>query len=301
MVPTRIHPNLVSVIIPLFNRRAYIEETIESALGQTYERIEVIVVDDGSTDGGRELVASKYANRVQLISHENTANKGQSASLNSGLASAKGEFIAFLDSDDYFFATKIVEQVAYLQQNNDVGLVYSNGIAIDDRGAKLYDIYEDSHKEGNNPSDVLLDCYFFVPTNSLIRRTILDRVGGFNENLRAGQDHDMAIRIAETTKLGYLAKHAFAYRRHADSISAKKASVRWNNGLVIVDAARRRYPHPKRVILRRKAVIHFRLFQCCLEEHKYTNAVRHLLLAGLLDPVRALKVLLGIQKLHGLH
>ncbi|WP_158538123.1 glycosyltransferase [Corallincola holothuriorum] len=281
----------VSVIIPAYNREAYIEETINSVLYQTFQNFELIVVDDGSTDNTRNILESFDDERISILEHPGRANKGQSAAINLGLKHAKGEFIAILDSDDYWLPEKLEIQVAYLQQHNDIGLVYANGTAVDPNRNHLYPIYNEDHRECSDPGRVLKDCYFFVPTNSLVRSEVIRKVGEFDESLRAAQDHDMAIRIAETTKLAYINTPLFAYRRHPESISSTRAHIRWQNGFYILDKAIRRFNYPSNIIRSRKAVLHFRLYQCRKRNGQFLSAIGHLLTAGYLDPARSVRVL----------
>ena len=110
--------SLVSVIIPTFNRAASVSRAIDSVLGQTYPRVEVIVVDDGSTDDTRERL-SAYDHRVQYVYEENA---GPAAARNRGAALATGELIAFLDSDDVILPAKLEKQVAYLNTHQGVDI-----------------------------------------------------------------------------------------------------------------------------------------------------------------------------------
>ena len=120
-------------------------------------------------------------------------NKGQSASINLGLQSARGEYVAILDSDDYWMLDKIEKQVRYFEENPEVGLVYGNCNYVDANGKVLYRLYGDDHVELSDPGRLLLDCYFLLPNNSLVRKDVIDKAGYFNETFRAAQDHDMAI------------------------------------------------------------------------------------------------------------
>ena len=292
---------LVSVVIPLYNRADYIETTIGSVLKQTYPNIEVIVVDDGSDDNGDDLVRKRFGDRIKVLSHPNRENRGQSCSLNLGIRHANGEFLSLLDSDDYFEEQKIALQVEYLEAHPEIGLVYGNGMAVDENGCKLYDIYQDDHQELNQPENILMDCYFLLPNNSMVRREVFDQAGEFDESLRAAQDHDMAIRIGEITDIAYIPDRIFCYRRHKDSISQKSAIRRWRNGFIILEKAAARYSYPRWALRKRRALLHFRLFQCHLEEGRPFSAIPHLLYAGLLDPVRSIGVMLGREKTSGLH
>lgn len=293
-MPRKISPK-VTVIIPCYNREDFIVQTVESVLDQTYPNIELIVVDDGCTDSSRQILEG-YDKRIILLNHPGRANKGQSAAINLGLRKASGEYVAILDSDDLFAFEKIEKQVAFLECHPEVGLVYSNGHAIDEKGERLYRFYRPSHDEPSDPNRVLLDCYFLMPNNSLVRRKVLEEAGEFDESLRSGQDHDMAIRISEVARLAFFDEDLFYYRRHPNSISFKNAKLRWKNGFRILRKAIGRYPYRWSTIRRRSAVLCFRLGQCFLEERRYVAAGGNFLAAGLLDPFRSLKVLAGRER-----
>lgn len=290
----------VAVIIPCYNREKFIRETVDSALSQTYRNIETIVVDDGSTDGTREILDS-YGDRIRVLEHPGGVNRGQSAAINLGLRSSKSEYVAILDSDDVWVPHKIARQVGFLMKNPDVGLVYSNGYAIDAGGSRLYELYPAGHKEEGNPGRVLLECQFACPSSYLVRRSALDAVGEFDETMRSAQDHDMAIRLAEVTKVAYIDERLWYYRRHADTQSYRHARRRWENGFKILHKACARYNYGFDVRRRRLAVLHFRLGQCLLEEGKSLRAMGRILMAGLLDPVRGVKVMVGIERRTGPH
>lgn len=282
----------VTAVIPCFNRGAFIRQTVESVLNQTYENIELVVIDDGCTDNSRAVLET-FGDRLTILEHPNRENRGQSAGINLGVAATTGKYVGILDSDDLWLPNKIAEQVAFLEAHEDVGLVYGNGEAIDEEGRKLYDIYPPNHQELNDPARVLLDCYFLVPNNSLVRRDVLLQTGGFDETLRAAQDHDMAIKIAELTKLAYVDRVWFRYRRHAGSISRNHADRRWRNGFKILEKAQSRYPYPRSAIRGRRGVLNFRLAQCHIERREYLRAAARLTMAFVNDPVRALGVVFG--------
>lgn len=283
------HPE-VTVVVPCFNRAAFVALTLESALAQTYPAIHIVAVDDGSTDGTRSILDT-YSGRIQVLEHPNRANKGQSASINRALDMTDGQFVAILDSDDLWAPDKLSKQVAFLQTHETVGLVYGNGFAIDHHGNYLYKIYPSNHIENSDPERVLLDCYFHLPSNALMRRSVLNNVGSFDEDLRSAQDHDMAIRMAEAARLGYIDEILFYYRRHRHSISSTTARVRWENGFAILSKAMKRYPYSPGAKRQRLAVLHFRLGQCLFEEGEVLHALRHFVFSGVLDPLRSLRVL----------
>lgn len=286
---------LVSVIVPCFDRERYIATTIQSVLDQTWPNIELIVVDDGCTDGSRSVVEA-FGSKLKILEHPGRINLGQAAAINLGLSQCRGEYIAILDSDDLFLPKKLEKQIRFLEDNPACGLVYCNGMFIDAEGKELYPRYGEGHGPPNDPGQVLLDCCFNVPSNALVRRVLYERTGLLDETLRAAQDHDLAIRLAEAAPVGYLPDILWCYRRHGGSISATRAKLRWRNGFYILKAAGKRYPYPASILRKRRALLHFRMGQCSLQEHNVFMAICHLALAGLLDPMRALGVLLGQER-----
>lgn len=286
---------LVSVIVPAFNRAKYIDEAVNSVLNQTYGNIELIVVDDGSTDGTYERLQA-YGDRLLLLTHPNRANRGQSCSINLGMTRATGQYIALLDSDDYWELDKLRIQVDFLERHPEFGLVYSNGYYVDAGGRVLYPYHRKDHVEPNDPNAVLLDCYMALPVNSLVRSSVYRQVGGFEESFRASQDHDMLIRIAEVTRFAYIPDFLFSYRRHGESISQTKQEVRWRTGFEILQRARSRYPYRPSTLRKRLALLNYRMGQVYLSHGKRLASLPFWLKAGLLDPVRSLKVVLGLGK-----
>jgi len=286
---------LVTVIIPVYNRERFLRATVDSVLAQTYPAVELIAVDDGSTDGSRGIL-EEYGDRLRLLAHPDGGNKGQSAAINLGLESARGEYVAILDSDDLFAPEKLARQVAYLEANPDVGVVFANGCVMDADGVPRYPIFPEGHVITDDPAELLLDCSINVPSNALIRKSVLDRVGGFDETMRSAQDHDMLVRLAEQTRFGYVDEVLWYYRRHGQSQSGQFARRRWETGFRILDKACRRYPYGRTVRRRRLAVLHFRLGQCAVEERRYGEAAWRFLLAGLLDPRRAAAVVLRRER-----
>ena len=290
---------LVSVIIPAFNRSDLITETVDSVLSQTDVSIELIVVDDGSDDGTFErLEAMDTGSQFTLLTHANRSNKGQSASINLGLRHAKGEYIAILDSDDLFSPGSLSRHAEFLDQNPNVGMVYGAGKAVDACGEPLgYNTLEPYHSETGDPNNLLLDCYIALPGGAMVRREVYQHVGLFEETFRASQDHDMALRIFEATKVAYLPEVAFHYRKHDGSISKNALERRWRTGFEILERAKARYPYHPEIIRKRAAVLNFRLGQTLWRKEQYLIAVPHLVKSALLDPVRAIRVLLGKESL----
>lgn len=190
----------VSVVIPSYNCGEYVGRAIESVLNQTYQPLECIVVNDGSTDNTKEAVAL-YADQVTLIEQR---NQGASAARNAGIARAKGEYIAFLDADDYWHPSKLEKQVKLLQDHTDLVLVSTRlsrhqqddtdrvqdeALSAQPYNANIADIHTDLLALLQNP---------YLGTPSVVVRTDRAReVGGFDVSLPAAEDLDFYFRICQ--------------------------------------------------------------------------------------------------------
>jgi glycosyltransferase involved in cell wall biosynthesis len=190
---------LVSVVIPTFQRAGTIARAVESVLQQTHRSLDVVVVDDGSTDGTREVLRP-YGSRLVYVYQENA---GPSAARNRGIRECRGDLIAFLDSDDVWLATKIERQVALLESAGpDVPCCLCNSL-IRMPGGEEQSSFEFAwlrprEPEGLwlNPAMVLATRFVLFSQAVLVRREFLLDCGGFDEQLWLMEDHDLALRLA---------------------------------------------------------------------------------------------------------
>ncbi|HEY9809668.1 MAG TPA: glycosyltransferase [Halomicronema sp.] len=208
----------VSVIIPSYNCERYIVEAIESVLNQTYTEYEIIVIDDGSTDNTR-LVLEPYIEKIHYIYQE---NQGVSAARNRGIKEAKGEFIAFLDADDFFILpTKLEEQVACFHKQPEVGIVQSGWCFVNEWREKIFD------KEPWQDADELnLKAWLLwghvLPSAIMIRKEWLERVGGFDPRFPPSEDLDIILRLSLMgCKSVWLKKITVGYRQHPDNATKR--------------------------------------------------------------------------------
>ncbi len=183
---------LISVIIPAYNCQGTIVETLGSVFQQTYSNMEVIVVNDGSTDGTLEILKNFQDSRLQIVTQPNA---GVSVSRNRGINLAKGDFIAFLDADDLWLSNKLIEQIMALQTAPHAAVAYSWTDYIDQAGNFLRNGYY-CNFQGNVHRRLLLGCFLESGSNPLIRRSLLKTVGGFDESLITCEDWDLWIRLA---------------------------------------------------------------------------------------------------------
>ncbi len=218
--PKMENKELVSVIIPTYNRAHIIKRAIKSVLNQTHENLEIIVIDDASTDNTHEIVGSIRDNRVSYIRHE--TNKNGSAARNTGMKKARGNYIAFLDSDDIWNEKKTEQQLDRIKSaGNEYGAVYCSYINYyEDKGVKEF-----SNKAANlegNVRKALLGGWC-PSTTSLFMIRVEARDAGlfFDENLKSFQDHDYWIRVSEKFKFCAVNNYLVTKYEHAGIQVAK--------------------------------------------------------------------------------
>lgn len=199
---------LVSVIIPTFNRSDTIARTMDSVMNQSYSDIEVIVVDDGSTDETPEILRN-YGGKIKVISQ---TNAGPSAARNAGLKIARGSIVAFLDSDDVWLPRKIERQVAVLNQGGQkmpcciCNALVSYGSSVPQRTSFENAGIQPSIENGcwTNPSEVLVTRFVLFNQVVAVRREAIAQIGGFKEEMRLLEDHDFALRLSVLGKWGII-------------------------------------------------------------------------------------------------
>lgn len=203
----------VSVIIPTFNRASYVCEAIDSVLAQTYQDLEIIVVDDGSTDDTLPVLET-YGERLRLLRQKNS---GPAVARNRGIFAARGEYIAFLDSDDLWVPSKLEKQVAVLDSEPEIGLVYTDCF----KGKSLEDItngsggcYAEWAPQSGDIFGQLTRLNLVATPSVLVRFAVLRRVGIFDPLLRRGEDYDLWLRIAHVTKARFLPDVLCLIRQH---------------------------------------------------------------------------------------
>lgn len=207
----------VSVIIPTYNRRDYVQEAIDSVLAQTYTDYEVIVVDDGSTDHTGEVLQARYGEGIR---YKWQKNQGESQARNEGLSLSQGEYVAFLDSDDLWLPHKLARQLSELTLHPDVDMVFSQAWMIDEQGCRVQNMAPLG--SSLSPADYRYDALcvqngIVGPSTVIIRRRLLDEVGGFNTAIRFGEDWDLWIRVAAASCIHFIPEVLACIRRHQGS------------------------------------------------------------------------------------
>lgn len=206
-----------SIIIPAFNQERFIALAVQSALDQTADDVEVIVVDDGSTDGTREALRP-FCSRIQYIYQRNA---GVSAARNAGIRASQGEYVLFLDGDDLIPRHKVLTQATVLDTSPDVGVVYSAWNYFDERAQTLSAVTWPDVIE-TPLTRLLLRTFGFPFGAALIRRECLDRAGWFDESLHAAEDTSLLVALAAAgCRFAYVDQPLFTYRLVPGSLTSK--------------------------------------------------------------------------------
>jgi glycosyltransferase involved in cell wall biosynthesis len=234
----------VSVVIPSYNRAGCIEKAIDSVLEQTVDDIEIILVDDGSTDNTRELVQNKYGDQVRYVYQE---NQGMAGARNTGIKNAQGDYIAFLDSDDYWRPGKLERQLSLAEEHPEYGLLASRCDKIQRSGHINKPNRPLSYQSRRGKSGWVLNDLFqanFIRTSTvIIRRDCFNRIGLFDEKLIRGEDIDFWLRMASVYPIGFINESLTVYLDNPDGVSTDSLLARLYRTIVFEkDYLKKRIP-----------------------------------------------------------
>lgn len=204
----------MTVVIPNYNYARFLPEAIESVLAQSYRPLEVVVVDDGSTDGSQEIL-KRYGERIRWVTQQ---NQGVSEARNRGAHEARGELLAFLDADDVWLPAKLAAQVPRMFDDPEVGLVHCGVETMDVQGFFL-----GTHLDGREGwvarEMLLFEPVVIVPgSTSLVTREIFDSVGGFDTRLSTSADWDFCYGVAQRRRIAFVRQPLVRYRIHASNM-----------------------------------------------------------------------------------
>jgi glycosyltransferase involved in cell wall biosynthesis len=244
---------LVSVVIPAYNAAATLDETLRSARSQTHHALEIIVVDDGSTDATRSLAHQHAAvdDRVQVVTQKNA---GVAAARNNGWRRARSDLIAFLDADDLWAPTKIERQLRALEAGGPrVGLVYCWYVRIDGTGA-IISAAEGPRYEGDVLDRLFVDNFVGNGSSPLVRRQALIDANGFESALRnAGaegcEDLLFYCRVAEKYRFAVVPEHLIGYRSLPQNMSSDRPRM-LRSWMLVVDEMLARHPQHRKPLIR---------------------------------------------------
>lgn len=280
---------LVSVIVPCFNARAYVGAAIESLLAQTHRDLEVVAVDDGSTDGSAEVLR-RYP--IAVLSQE---HRGAASARNAGIRASRGEHVAFLDADDRCPPDSVARRVAYLSAHPEVAAVYGDSLLEDAQGRPL-----GRQRPPRYPPDAYAPALFcglnpISLSTAMARRVALDAVGLFDEALPVIEDADLWLRLSLAHRIGYLDETVAVRRLHRASVTAREGEAYLATGMRLTERYVRAHPAFRPLVAARTAQLHRRYALSLLgafggETFDLRGALRALRVAVRHEPFRAATV-----------
>ena len=217
----------VSIVTPSYNQAAYLEQTLQSVLGQEYPDLEYIVIDGASTDGSVEII-ERYAPRLAYWVSER--DHGQAEAINKGLSRATGEIVAWVNSDDVYLPGAIASAVAALQANPQAGLVFSNLLAVDGSGSPINVI-----RYGDWGLDGLMRFEIIGQPTVFMRRAVLQQAGFLDERFHLLLDHQLWLRVGQVAPIHYEDQMWAAARYHAAAKNLAQAASFGREAYAIVD------------------------------------------------------------------
>jgi glycosyltransferase involved in cell wall biosynthesis len=276
----------ISAVIPVYNGAPYVAAAIDSALAQRDVEMEVVVVDDGSSDATPAVLAT-FGDRIRIIRQE---NRGLPAARNAGIAAARGELVAFLDADDTWEPDKSRKQLAFLAARPRCGMVFCDVYEIDASGRRGGVFLGDAAR--NLPTArclerLLLGNFVLVP-GVVVRRAVFDQVGGFDETLGSVEDYDMWLRIAAAHEIGVIPEALASYRVWPGQMSKHRDRM-LDSEVRVLEAALGRHPDValelRRPLRRRFARLYDEAGYRDLQEGQLAAALRKFLRAARHDPL----------------
>lgn len=212
---------VVSVCIASFNHARFLPRCLDSILAQTFQDLEIVVVDDGSTDNSHEILLDyqqRYPDKILYFWHPQHANKGISVTSNKSILESHGKYIAFIGSDDVWRADKLELQIALMERSPELGMVYSYATFIDKEDQPMQGLVGSDITHNQNPTGQMLRSCHQPAMTVVMRRDLLDQIGLFDETL-ISSDWDLMIRFFAHGKAGFIEQSLANYRLHHSNLS----------------------------------------------------------------------------------
>ncbi|NEO89375.1 MAG: glycosyltransferase [Moorea sp. SIO3G5] len=222
----------ISVIVPVYNGEKTILETIQSIQAQTFSDFELIVINDGSTDGTLDVISTVNDHRLKVFSYE---NGGLPVARNRGIRRSTGEFITFIDADDLWKPDKLELQLAALQKNPEAGVAYSWTAFIDENSKFLF-AWQPLYWEGNVYPQLLIRNFISSGSNIMVKRKYIEAAGEFDPSLKSVEDWDYYLRLAALCHFALVPKYQILYRRSSQSMTSK-VDVMEKANLIVIERA----------------------------------------------------------------
>lgn len=214
----------ISVIIPVYNQAEFVAEAVESALRQSFADREVIVVNDGSTDGTAERLAA-FGSRIRLVTK---LHGGTAGALNLGISHSWSKYIAWLSADDIFLPNKLALQVQAMESQPEAALCYTDWYVVDKAGRITAQVGSPTLRTREEAVEALFQGCCINGSTTLIRRSALERVGYFDEAYRQAHDYDLWLRLARYYRFVHVPRPLIKYRWHDRNLSKEPDALAYN-------------------------------------------------------------------------
>lgn len=212
----------ISIVMPVYNAESYLHISIQSLLAQTFTDFELILINDGSTDGSLEILNSFKLIDFRCIVH-NQNNKGISATLNYAINFAKADIVCIMDNDDICMPLRLEKQVQHMKMNPNCVAVGTSALLIDPDGLPICTwVYEQKHDEIDAANLIGIAGSRICHPSVALRKSSMLAVGGYRPEFQLSMDYDLFLRLAEIGELANLPDVLFKYRQHLDSAGTKK-------------------------------------------------------------------------------
>ncbi len=271
---------LISIITPTYNREAFLPAAIESVLAQSYKEFELIIVDDGSTDNSRELI-NAYADKDPRVKYLYQENQRQSVARNYALSIAKGDFICFLDSDNYWPHDKLEKSLKAFEQHPEADIVYGDCITIDEQGNELH--RNNMRRYSGSIAALLLKDNFVSMNTTMTRRKCFNEMGGMSGKRRVADDYDLWLKFSARYRFQYIPEFLAYYRVMENQISSNKKLRFETNEKIILDFLAA-FPDAVSEYEKKAGLTAF-----------YTRKARHYAASDKKEAYKAIRIALGIN------
>jgi glycosyltransferase involved in cell wall biosynthesis len=217
----------VSVIIPVFNGEKFLRRSVDSVLGQSFSDLELVIVDDGSTDGSADI-AREYARRDSRVRYLPEAHSGgPTHPTNVGIQKAAGKFLAFLDCDDEWLPGKLEKQMRLLEERPEIGSVVCDLRLVKDDGRTADFRFDPEFNRSFALEEMFCKAFFFTFSILVVRKEVMDRVGPLDENFKRAADQDIYLRLLAAAPFGFVNEILVSFDAHSDSTSTLKTAANY--------------------------------------------------------------------------
>lgn len=265
----------ISVIIPLYNGKKFIKETLNSVFRQTYKDFEVVVINDGSTDNPEGELKS-YLPRIKYIQQKNSGCPA--GAKNRGIAESSGEYLAFLDQDDIWLRDKLSQQSKILDENPEIGLVATNAIVFQDETKKRVGILWKKARKFLSPRiakrKLIKENFFLTSSAVMVRRSVFNTNKFFDDRLKLVDDYELWFRIAKKWSIALINRPLIRYRLYGQNLTKNK--YKWLKDLVfffdMISRDKTLSERERQSASKKKTMFNFHLANTCMITNQYSEA-----------------------------